>query len=135
MKRMMLLAAAAIALLAALPTAAYSALEIDWYSLDGGGGAVATGSLALHGTTGQADAHTSSAGPNTLTGGFWALPAMIPGDVDGSGNVDVVDLLYFVDAFGAVLGDANYDSRCDFNGDDGVDVIDLLYFVDNFGKY
>jgi hypothetical protein len=55
------------------------------------------------------------------------------GDINDDGYVDVIDLLIFVDAFGAVLGDANYDARCDFNTDDGVDVVDLLMFVDNFG--
>jgi hypothetical protein len=56
-----------------------------------------------------------------------------PGDVDGDGHVDVVDLLYLVDAFGSVTGDANYDPRCDFNGDGSVDVVDLLILVENFG--
>jgi hypothetical protein len=55
------------------------------------------------------------------------------GDVDGDGHVDVVDLLWLVDAFGSVSGDANYDVRCDFNGDDAVDVVDLLTMVENFG--
>jgi hypothetical protein len=58
----------------------------------------------------------------------------VAGDVDGDGHVDVVDLLYLVDAFGSAVGDANYDPRCDFNSDGGVDVIDLLIMVDNFGK-
>jgi hypothetical protein len=57
----------------------------------------------------------------------------IPGDIDDDGYVDVVDLLYFVDAFGSVSGDANYDARCDFNDDDAVDVVDLLILVENFG--
>ena len=57
----------------------------------------------------------------------------VPGDVTGEGDVDVVDLLYFVDAFGSVSGDANYDVWCDFNRDDGVDVVDLLTLVENFG--
>ena len=57
----------------------------------------------------------------------------VPGDVDGDGHVDVVDLLYLVDAFGSILGDANYDVRCDFNTDDSVDVVDLLILVENFG--
>jgi hypothetical protein len=53
--------------------------------------------------------------------------------VTGDGHVDVVDLLWLVDAFGSVTGDSNYDSRCDFNGDGSVDVVDLLYMVENFG--
>jgi hypothetical protein len=56
-----------------------------------------------------------------------------PGDVDGNGHVDVVDLLHLVDAFGSATGDANYDARCDFNSDGSVDVADLLMLVENFG--
>jgi hypothetical protein len=49
------------------------------------------------------------------------------------GGVDVVDLLIFVDSFGAVCGtDRAYDPRCDFNADSGVDVVDLLILVDNW---
>jgi hypothetical protein len=55
-------------------------------------------------------------------------------DVNRDGSVDVVDLLYLVDAFGSVAGDANYDPRCDFYPDESIDVIDLLYLVDNFGR-
>jgi hypothetical protein len=57
----------------------------------------------------------------------------VSGDVDGDDHVDVVDLLWLVDAFGSVTGDANYDARCDFNGDGAVDVADLLDLVYNFG--
>ena len=56
-------------------------------------------------------------------------PATLPGDVDGDGHVNVVDLLCLVDAFGSVLGDANYDARCDFNRDGDVDVVDLLILM------
>jgi formylglycine-generating enzyme required for sulfatase activity len=65
--------------------------------------------------------------------GFRVSQVPVPGDVDGDGHVDVVDLLYLVDAFGSVTGDANYDPRCDFNSDGGVDVVDLLIMVENFG--
>ncbi len=56
------------------------------------------------------------------------------GDVNRDNSVDVVDLLTFVDAFGSVIGDDNYDILCDFNGDGSVDVIDLLTMVDNWGR-
>ncbi len=56
------------------------------------------------------------------------------GDVNGDGSVDVVDLLYFADAFGAVSGDLNYSPDCDFNTDGSVDVVDLLILAGNFGK-
>jgi hypothetical protein len=57
------------------------------------------------------------------------------GDVTGDDHVDVEDLLYLVDAFGSVPGDAAYDDRCDFNSDGSVDVVDLLTFIESFGKY
>ncbi len=56
------------------------------------------------------------------------------GNVDGDNHVDVIDLLYLIDAFGTVSGDAKYDPRCDFNADNAVDVIDLLMMIDDFGK-
>ncbi len=62
------------------------------------------------------------------------LTAKIVGDVNGDGSVDVVDLLYLVDAFGSVPGDSNWDPTCDFNSDSSVDVVDLLILAGNFGK-
>jgi hypothetical protein len=72
---------------------------------------------------------------------YWALDNVrvdsqaggVPGDVDGDGHVDVSDLLYLVNAFGTVIGDANYNPACDFNNDGSVDVADLLILVENFG--
>jgi hypothetical protein len=58
---------------------------------------------------------------------------MTPGDVDGDGHVDVVDLLWLVDAFGSVTGDASFNWACDFNDDGSVDVVDLLIMVENWG--
>jgi hypothetical protein len=55
------------------------------------------------------------------------------GDVDGDGHVDVLDLLYLVDAFGKYWGQAGYNPACDFNHDGAVDVGDLLDLVYNFG--
>ena len=77
--------------------------------------------------------HSGTAGTPGPYAPLLTLEVGQQGDVDGDGHVDVVDLLYFVDAFGSVAGDANYDSRCDFNSDDSVDVVDLLMLVENFG--
>lgn len=44
---------------------------IDWFTLDGGGGASSGGAYTLAGTIGQPDAATSSGGSYTLQGGFW----------------------------------------------------------------
>jgi hypothetical protein len=73
---------------------------------------------------------------NTAGNPGWTItPAFKPvaGDANFDGHVDVVDLLYLVDAFGTVLGDLAYNPACDFNTDNAVDVVDLLYLVDNFG--
>jgi hypothetical protein len=43
--------------------------------------------------------------------------------------VDVVDLLFLVDAFGTNFAGPAYDSSCDFNCDGLVDVVDLLTLV------
>lgn len=56
----------------------------------------------------------------------------VPGDINGDGTVDVVDLLYFVDSFGLSEGETGYDARCDFNKDQKVDVVDLLTFVQDY---
>jgi hypothetical protein len=66
-------------------------------------------------------------------GSFQPASEPTPGDVNGDGLVDVVDLLYLVEAFGSVTGDANYNPQCDFNHDGLVDVVDLLDVVYNFG--
>ncbi len=59
--------------------------------------------------------------------------APVPGNVDGDGHVDVIDLLWLVETFGKSVGDPGYNAACDFNYDDTVDVIDLLTMVENFG--
>jgi hypothetical protein len=68
-----------------------------------------------------------------LVHGYRIKESFLAGDVNKDGAVDVVDLLYFVDAFGSVGGDPSYSADCDFNHDDAVDVVDLLMLVDNWG--
>ncbi len=50
--------------------------EIDWYSMDGGGG-ISTGdnNIQLIGVIGQTDTTRMSAGNISLSGGYLALPA------------------------------------------------------------
>ena len=62
-----------------------------------------------------------------------AYERVLPGDANGDGYVDVVDLLGVVYAFGTGVGETAYDAACDFNGDGYVDVVDLLDLVYNFG--
>jgi hypothetical protein len=87
--------------------------------------------------SGYYDTLTGSDGAPTIgNADFWEYQIHgqpLPGDVDDNGHVDVIDLLWFVDAFGSVQGDPNYDPLADFNFDGTVDVIDLLWMVDFFG--
>lgn len=75
MRKHLLTRAAIPALLIALP-AIVAALEIDWFTIDGGGGTSTAGFLALTGTVGQPDAGPLSGGSLVLRGGFWAAPGL-----------------------------------------------------------
>jgi hypothetical protein len=51
---------------------------IDWYALDGGGGASTGGVYCVTGAIGQPDAGGPMTGGNySLTGGFWSLLAIV----------------------------------------------------------
>lgn len=51
--------------------------NIDWWSIDGGGGRSTGGVFSVTGTIGQADAGLLSGGTYTLQGGFWGVVAAI----------------------------------------------------------
>src|SRR5260370_40045406 len=54
-----------------LPVLANAQYAIDWFTIDGGGGASSGGNFTLTGTIGQPDTGTLSGGNYTLQGGFW----------------------------------------------------------------
>lgn len=56
----------------------------------------------------------------------------VPGDVNGDGLVNMVDLLLLASAFGSHTGDPNYSPAADLTGDGAVDVIDLLTLADHW---
>lgn len=58
--------------LAASTAPAHAALDLSWWTLDGGGGRSAGGPYVLQGTVGQPDASASSGGTYVLAGGFWS---------------------------------------------------------------
>ena len=45
--------------------------NIDWFTIDGGGGSSSGGNYTINGTIGQSDAGQMSGGHYTLVGGFW----------------------------------------------------------------
>jgi hypothetical protein len=63
-----------LAVLLLLPaTSLAQSYSIDWFTIDGGGGASTGGVYALSGTTGQPDAGALSGGNYSLAGGFWGV--------------------------------------------------------------
>ena len=51
--------------------------NIDWFTIDGGGGTSTGGVYSVSGTIGQPDAGHMSGGNYTIDGGFWGIIAAI----------------------------------------------------------
>ena len=77
MKRTMIFAAMLFVLmlawtaLAQAQSAASGTYDLNWYTIDGGGGSISNGTYTLDGTLGQADAAKLSSSTYSLVGGFW----------------------------------------------------------------
>jgi len=56
------------------------------------------------------------------------------GDINSDGRVDIRDAAIFSLAWNSVVGDANYDSRCDLNNDGEVNIVDATILALNWGK-
>lgn len=131
-------------LLTATTAAPAGVFDLNWFSIDAGGGSSVSGALVLSGTIGQHDVHpdspSSAGGGYQLTGGFWAMPAPTPptpcGDFDQDGDIDLSDFAVFSQCFGgALLPPApacpnGVDADCDEDGD--VDLADFAVFSQNF---
>lgn len=94
-----------------LSLSAWADFDADWYTIDSGGAIFSTGgSYALGGTIGQHDAGVMSGGSFEIVGGFWAisLSQACPGDVNGDGAVQQLDLNLLLSAWGTCPGDAGY---------------------------
>ena len=91
------------------------------------------GLYSLRGTIGQPAVGVMSGGSYALTGGFWAVPAAKPGDINGDGQVNVVDLLYLADSFGKNEANTGFLPYDDLNDDGNVDVADLLILAPFWG--
>jgi hypothetical protein len=109
--------------------------EINWYTIDGGGGTSTGGSFSLSGTIGQPDAGgpMTGGGPGgfSLTGGFWPGAEPIndcPPDTNNDNAVNVTDLLAVIGAWGTCAG-----CPADINDDGFVNVTDLLAVIGAWG--
>jgi hypothetical protein len=74
------------------------------------------------------------AGAESPLGPSATVTTSLNGDTDGSGHVDVSDLLMLAWSWDHSFGDPGYDPRCDFNADNSVDVADLLLLATNWGR-
>ena len=72
------LAALALLLAGAPARAEASSFEVNWWTVDGGGGSSAGGAYALAGTLGQPVAGALTGGAYALAGGFWDPAAGLP---------------------------------------------------------
>lgn len=114
-------------------TASAQPYEINWFTIDGGGGTSTGGAYELSGTIGQPDATmTLSGGSFELTGGFWAISAAQPtrlcADQNNDGVVNGLD-------FGAWLGNFNAMSLvADVNQDGAVNGLDFGAWLNAFNQ-
>ncbi len=69
--RMLILLALVFLLTSSTLAASEAAYQLNWYTVDGGGGTSTGGVYSLSGTIGQPDAGTAGGGTYTLAGGFW----------------------------------------------------------------
>lgn len=135
----------------AVPALLLAAPVVDWFTVDGGGGASTGGNLELSGTIGQPDASAAGAmtgGGLTLTGGFWGvtLPScsnFAPADFNQDCFVDEQDVSIFqacatgpmvvydpqdLPAACTLAPDGTGHIAADFNADGAVDQRDFSVF-------
>jgi hypothetical protein len=115
-----------------LPATAHAQFQIDWYTIDGGGGTSTGGSFSLTGTIGQCDAGPAPAGMSgasfALDGGFWGVSAAPPcrADFNHDGQTNSQDFFDFLAAFFALAPAA------DFNRDGAINSQDFFDFLAAF---
>jgi len=109
-------------------------IEIDRYTIDGGGETLSVGaSFELSGTIGQVDAGVLSGGDYTLAGGFWFEEP--PSDCNSTGTVNLLDYSD-LEACLSDPGDglvAPYCACFDLDADQDVDLEDVGEFQRFFG--
>lgn len=103
--------------------------EIDWYTIDGGGGTSSGGLYTLTGTIGQPDAAYSAGSGYELLGGFWPGGPLC--------FVDFESFARFAEYWGEESCGAgnNFCEGADFEPDGDVDLVDLRLFVDEWLCY
>ena len=117
-----------------------SSYRLPWEVVSSGGGMRGSPSYLLGDTTGQSAVGISQSSNYRLEAGFWsgatvvAPPVSLPGDANGDGHVDAVDLAAVATAFNAKEDSPNWNPSRDLNQDGIVDIYDLVLVGVNFGK-
>jgi hypothetical protein len=68
-----------------------------------------------------------------FTGGV--VTVTIPGDVEGTGKVDMSDIVSLCKAFGSTVGQPNYNPNCDIENNGRIDMGDIVIACANFGQH
>jgi hypothetical protein len=59
----------------------------------------------------------------------------IPGDVNGDGQVNILDCIIASNSFGATPADPRWNRYCDMNKDYKINILDMIRISNNFGKH
>ena len=128
--------AALLAASLAIATASAQTFNLDWYTIDGGGGTSTGGVFEMSATIGQPDAGVPMIGGTfELTGGFWpgATGERCVGDINFDGQIDLADLTIQLANFATPSG-ASYEDG-DLDGDGDVDLSDLAFMLSVFATF
>ena len=109
-------------------SSAHAQFQIDWFTIDGGGGASTGGAFSLTGTIGQPDAGKAAGAPFDADCGFWggAIPTC-RADYDGNGAIEPADVSLFVSVWFTSLQLGTLGG--DFDGNSAVEPADVSLFV------
>jgi len=104
--------------------------DLSWHNI-GPSGSASGGSYSLDASIGQPDAATMSGGTYSLTGGF--LPGgptcALAGDLNGDGQVTVLDIQMIAGAWPQATASFPYDQ----SGDGDLDIQDVTLVTAQFG--
>ncbi len=131
MKRSLLFA---VTLLLLAPLVKLHAVEIDWDVLSSGGTNGSSGTLQLSGTVSQTAVGGGTSGSIDMNHGFWqdfgsGSPEFVCGDGNGSGAVDIDDVVYLIQyIFGGGPAPDPIESG-DGNCSGFIDIDDVVYLI------
>jgi hypothetical protein len=115
-----------------IPAVAY---DIDWQVVSSGGTEGESASYQLGGTAGQTATESGTSATYTVLHGFWqdfggGEVICEPGDADGSGFVDIDDVVYLITyIFSSGPPPTPEDCCGDANGSGFVDIDDAVYLI------